>query len=657
MAASKALSHIELSDWISLAQNKSPTRFIFATTTQWESILADANLIGIWIDLHSAGLALISLHTEPIQVIGKSAVRRANELLEKSRAFAAATTEVRRFYPPKDSLKGSNLVDKLAINGLRFGRLVAQCAKEGWDESTWANAKRHAQISDASARQLEQELGPPNIGDPEDRIYRAIGIREDELETGTGLTFAARLAAAWEKNSHAYERRLRKQSQHLLNSKVALAPKTRLHLVMLLLSDRPLLAQRAALLTRNLIDHLLVTDPVSTLSLIEAHVEREPLMLSTHRAFISARDRYAEELHDEARMRPVFEMYKTTVEGDIKRTAELTLRLLKKPVPSKPTLSPILDQLIAARQPITSLLASPVVREWRNAVAHEDIYWDSEAGMAVADGHPFGLNEILARALQARSICQGFEHGIAICYASTGAWTRIKKTSNEVSGRLGILYAFGEAGLSAVDLYRVGTTVKVDAPRLTDQTLRKLLAATISASVEDNHVELWDIRLPDDYPPLQVSRKSLDMAMTFTISHGSETHVHLPFASLPMIAEALSNINYSEILIASTITAIAAGYLLSELERLAQRLTHDDQAAADEIFEWISSTSRALRATGGFLSENKASKLNTFAAVLDGIWHQHRDLLPSALLHALTPARRAYIRNGPVHLPWISQNL
>jgi hypothetical protein len=171
-------------------------------------------------------------------------------------------------------------------------------------------------------------------------------------------------------------------------------------------SDRPLIAHRAAVLARDLVTEKLAADLARTRSVIARHVQREPLMLSAYRGQVSAWEAHRRTTFEEDQVRPLADLYKIVSEGDVKWTAVVVLNLLGRTVPALPTLATVNDLLVAERdEPICSMLASVLRPEWRNAIAHEEFRWDSSHGMAMIGNQLVDLDH------ECRARTPGFSHG------------------------------------------------------------------------------------------------------------------------------------------------------------------------------------------------------------------------------------------------------
>ncbi|MEV8021070.1 hypothetical protein AB0O76_33005 [Streptomyces sp. NPDC086554] len=312
----------------------------------------------------------------------------------------------------------------------------------------------------------------------EDTYRRTLGLSDEEMSHGSGVAVRARLLAAWAKNPKNLDRRLRRSMKHLIDDSLPLTVKLLNHLAMLALSDRPLEAHRATLLSRDLVASHLKSEPELTCSVMARHVSQERELLSSHRGQIAYRDAYNRAEHHEEKARAALDMHRAALEGDVKRTATVVLELLGRTIPQGASLSTIRDLLVAqGEQPLCKLLASTIHSDWRNANAHEEFRWDPVDGTLLLGGQPTDLQAVLDAVIRARTICHGFEHGVAVAYAQNASlinWGAEEATY--VSRDFAILQAAGEVGFSVLDIRRQGSLVRLDVLDLSINDVREGLS-------------------------------------------------------------------------------------------------------------------------------------------------------------------------------------
>lgn len=628
--------------------------FIPVTSAQWRTILTDAQLLEQWRQVGSTVLELVSTACASGRSAGKKLPGLARSLHEAAHALTETMREVSWFSPPGAAKEERRAADDLVTASLRVVRAMLACLEQGWERAAWSAVRTRAVEAAAACGQLEAALAGP-VNDVEDAYEVALGLSAAELKRGSGVTGRARLAAAWARNPDGLDRRLRRQMRHLIDDSLPLTGKLRQHLAALAVSDRPLMAHRAALGARDLVTAKLTADLDRTRSVVARHVQREPLMLSAYRGQVSAWDAYRRATHEEDQVRPLADLYRVVLEGDVKWTAAVVLDLLGRALPARMTLATARDLLITENaEPLCSMLASVIKPEWRNAIAHEELRWDSSHGMAVLGGQLVDLDELLNSALCARTICQGFEHGVAVSYAHNAQMNPWDTSElNEVARLLDMLQAIGEVGQPVLDIHRRGTCVQMDVPNMSIETLRTLFRALLRGAQVDKAIDRWEVRQEADRPVLCIKRIGIQAALR--LAEGLwETVDPLPFAELPLVANAMVNSGETAETAVSTVLAVAASHVVGERHRLTGLLTHGDRAAKEELLATVNLICRGAEAAAQTLNEDKAKRrLVTFAKVLTGDCQHYAGAPPSALVGGLTPADRVLRRYAPARVPWI----
>lgn len=444
--------------------------------------------------------------------------------------------------------------------------------------------------------------------------------------------------------------------RHLIDDSLPLTVKLLHHLAVLALSDRPLVAHRAALLARDLVTSRLKSEPELTCSVIARHVDREPEMLFSHRGQIAYWDAYTRAEHQEERARAAMDLYRAVLEGDIKRTATVVMELMGKAVPQGASLATIRDLLSAEDgQPLCKLLASTIRSEWRNANAHEDFHWDPVNSTLLLGGRSADLEQVMDAAIRARTICHGFEHGVAVAYTQNPSliiWGT--GDANYVSRDLAILQAAGEARFPVLDIRRHGSLVRLDVPDVSVESLREAFRAILRAAIADPSVERWELRQTSpDRPLLHVDRTGTHAGLQVAEPLW-DTADPLPFATLPLLANAMTNAGEPAEATASTVLCLAAAHVLGERDRLSPALAHGDPAAKDELIGTTKLISDGAKAAARLMEGAAHRRLLAFAEVLAGECHRLKSAPPFALVREFVPAYRALRRHGPPHLPWIT---
>ncbi|MFD4263375.1 hypothetical protein ACFWR9_38645 [Streptomyces sp. NPDC058534] len=442
----------------------------------------------------------------------------------------------------------------------------------------------------------------------------------------------------------------------MIDDSLPLTVKLLNHLAVLALSDRPLEAHRATLLSRDLVASHLKSEPELTCSVMARHVNRERELLSSHRGQIAYRDAYNRAEHQEEKARAALDLHRAALEGDVKRTATVVLELLGRTIPQGASLASIRGLLVAeGEQPLCKLLASTIRSDWRNANAHEDFRWDPVDGTLLLGGQPTDLQAVLNAVIRARTICHGFEHGVAVAYTQNASlinWGAGESTY--VSRDLAILQAVGEARFSVLDIRRQGSLVRLDVPDLSINTLREAFRAILRGSIADPGVERWELRpLSSAQPPLCVDSTGTCVGLRVAEPLW-ETVDPLPFAELPLLANAMTNAGEPAEIAASSILSLAAAHVVGERDRLSRALAHGDPAAKSELISTAMLISNGTKAAADLLENPARRKLLAFAEVLAGDCHRLNSAPPFDLARGFVPADRTLRRHVPC-LPWLGE--
>ena len=632
--------------------------FVLVTLQQWRAILADADLLGQWQQIRATVQELVPLAVASGKSSGRRLPHLARTLHRAAGALAETAGEVSWFSPPRVAKSEQQAADELICASQCVVQAVLACLDQGWAESEWSTVSLHATTADAASRRVETALAA-RVDEGEDVYDRTLGLSAVELRRGSGVSGAARLAAAWAQNPAGLDKRLRDQTRHLIDDSLTVTPKLRTHLTALAVSDRPLLAHRAALRARNLVTEKLLEDRDRTRSVIARHVRREPWMLSSFRGQVSAWRAYRKATHEDDQVRPLAEFYKSVMEGDVKWTSAVVLDLLGRAVPSAVTLTTAKELLVSeSAELLCQMLASVIEPHWRNAVAHEDFRWDSSSGRALLGDQLVDLEDLLDAAVKGRTMCQGFEHGVAVAFAHNAQLSPWDTTEvNEAVRLLDVLHVIGEVGQLVLDIHRRGTSMHLDVPNLSIETLRTLCRAILRASLADTTIDRWEVRQEADRPVLCVDQRGMQEALQLAEPLWASADP-LPFAELPLVANAAINSAASAETVTSMVLALAAAHVVGERKRLAGQLSHGDRAAKDELLDTVALICSGVEAAARTLTDDTAKrKLMTFALVLSGDSRRYSDASPPALVSGLTPADRALLRYAPAHIPWIKPEI
>ncbi|MGW6358669.1 hypothetical protein ACWFR5_26725 [Streptomyces sp. NPDC055092] len=630
--------------------------FVPVTRAQWNSVLKDADLSRLQRETDKTVAEVLRLRTASGRAVGKQLPELLRHLHKSVVALSAVADEVSRFSPSRTSAAKRRLAADLARANRGEAQALFACLEQGWAESAWAAVWRHARAAQATGRALEAAVRTDQASLSNEDVYqRTLGVPAEELSPGSGVAARARLLAAWAKDPKTLDRRLRRSMRHLIDDSLPLTVHLLNHLAILALSDRPLVAHRATLLTRDLVASHLKSEPELTCSVIARHGDHEPEMLSSHRGQIAYRDAYNRAEHQEEKARAAMDLHRAVLEGDVKRTATVVLELLGRVVPQGVSLATVRDLLAAEYdQPLCKLLASTIRSDWRNANAHEDFRWDPVNSTLLLRGQPADMDQVLDAAIRARTICHGFEHGVAVAYAQNASLIIAgAEDLNYVSRDLSILQAAGESRFPVLDIRRQGSLVLLDVPDVSVETLREACRAILRAAMADPSVERWEVRqCSPDRPPLCVDRTGTRAGLQVAESLW-EIVDPLPFAALPLLANAMTNAGEPAETAASTVLFLAAAHVAGERDRLSSALAQGDLVAKDELISTAKLISDGAKAAAHLLQDPARRKLLAFAEVLAGDCHRLAGSLPFELVHGFVPADRTLRRHAP-RLPWIT---
>lgn len=235
---------------------------------------------------------------------------------------------------------------------------------------------------------------------PTDQCYAAFGIAREELVDERGIFSPSRLLAAHYGRYHQLELRLGSllsvltpRPPDILN---ALGPAEALAL-----SARPLITLRTAIRIRDLFDERIAADvealarPMNQLKL---NVARSA---TSHAALLRLSAQREKALTAGERAAIDLDMYRRTIEGQLRPWAWSLLQVFGRTASRAPELSSIREQLLSAHDPLLTDAARAILPDARNAAAHEDYEWDDDRGVlhvGDAEIHPGEVEDATDRA-------------------------------------------------------------------------------------------------------------------------------------------------------------------------------------------------------------------------------------------------------------------
>jgi hypothetical protein len=637
-----------------LAIAEPPLRCVLVTSDQWRMALYDSGVSAASRQLDQCAARFLESRHMAGEKIGQRMPRLVGELAAANANVQSAVSDLGRFEPPPADSGAAAAVAEIGRLSRDFVTAVLQCAVEGLSEPRWTIASDHLRERDhLIARHLADDDDDPDADDL--RLERSLGLSTAKLSSGDGLTFASRVAAAWSEQPEVLDGRLHTQLPHLLDPAVPLSSRVRLHLTQLSASHRPFVAHQAAVAARDLVLRALAANPTACLGAVAEAASHEPIMYATHRGLVEAVRAYNLAPSAQARMRPALQMYTPVMEGDIRRVSRIVLRLLGCQVSDRVTLGELAERLAALKEPMCVLLGSCIRPAWRNAIAHEEVSWDSAAQRAILAGEPAETRLIADAALRAHEICAGFEAGVAVALNRAGnPHERGAATANEIARSVNTLLALGEAGITVSELHREGATLRLQVGQLTIENMPHLLGGLILASRHMPEVQLWDIRQPGGRIPWRISAEGVTAALSLSDTDGDGHQViEMPISGLPLIFSGLRNYEPNSTATAPSTIALAAVNIIGERDRLASQLAAGDRQALGRLLQTLMRTARAVEAATTLAQPDDQQLFQAFSRLIHSAHRQLTTAGPVAGKAALSAIQVAFRSSAPARLPWL----
>ena len=496
--------------------------------------------------------------------------------------------------------------------------------------------------------------GRHGIKPSQDPLFeRTLGLPTSALSEGDGLTFASRVAAIWAEHPELDDR-LRAELPHLLDPITPLRDRVRMHLTSLLGSSRPLVAHQAAVAARDLVLRALSSDRARTVRAIADEVSQEPVMYATHQCVIDAVHTLNQASGPQQKMRPALQMYNPVMESNVRRVARLALQFLGRQVTDKTTLTPLTEQLTAmSSEPICMLLSSCIQTTWRNAIAHEQVWWDSTRQRVMLAGEPVDPAEIADDALRAHEICRGFETGLAVALNQAGnPQDDEEPSSTETASSIRLLLTLGKAGITASRLDRHGAIIQPLIAPLTIRTMDYLHQAVIENAAREPEPMDWDIRQTANRPPYRISHKAIAAVLrSGDRDNTGQSSIELPTAALPMILSGLATHEPGSASTVPTIIFLAAFQISGEYGRLAPQLAAGAPQARASLLQTMRYAARAIDAAATLMRDDSRQELKAFSHLVSKTHEEiASDISDTAGIQVIELALRS---SGPPRLPWL----
>ena len=625
------------------------------TSRQWCAAFHDSGLPILCDRLDSAAACLLDVRKSSARQAGRRLPGLIVDLATAHKNLQQVVGDLGRFNPPDIDLALARSIADTAQLCYEYAAAVLECVADGFDTAALTHASELRE-------QLERMVSALQIVDcahdvePEGdlRFERALGLSTTAMSAGDGLTYASRVAAAWDQHPELDER-LRAELPHLLDPAISLQDTVRRHLAHLLVSDRPLVAHQAAVAARDLVLGALSSDQSATLDAIAKEVLDQPYGYSVHRHVVSAVRAFNQVSEPADLLRFASQMYLSVAEGDVARVSRLTLQLLGRHVAPATTLGPLVRTLTAMHgEPMCALLSSSVKLAWRNAIAHGRGRWDSVHQSALLGNEHVDLYAIYDEALRAHAICEGFEAGVAVALNQAG---NPHEGGNAPVDEIGLMIRIGQtlgaAGLPVSKLDQEGTTVRPLIPPLTILTMDKLHAALIQVALHGGGALNWDIRQPVDRPAYRISAEAIDAVLALRdIRSIGESVIEFPISGLPMILSGLLAHDPGSASITPSLIALAAVNIIGERERLTPMLAVGDAAARASLLRTIKRTARAVDAAAVLADPGQKAHLLAFARLITKVGQDFRaGAVPDVA--SMQSLELAFRSSAPVRIPWL----
>ncbi|MFJ3999206.1 hypothetical protein [Streptomyces parvus] len=634
------------------------------TVEQWKSVLLEAGLPQQWTWLRDATQRVVSCRDRTSKSVGRRLPGWADEMCELWASMHATLGEMTRFLPPDDQVGELALAEQLVDSARRLGAAVLGCAINQWDAGLWETARLHRIVADETSTAL-LNASCSSVTSTGGLVYeRWTGLSTAELAEGDGFTFTARLTAAWSSDQEELDQRLRRQSAHLINSSTTLTPSLRRHLVHLGTNAFPLEAHRVAIETRDLVVEALKSDEAGCLRVLQSYWEAEPEFRMAFAGVSKAYEEISASQDDEYRLDSVTNVYRYAMEGDVRRTARVTLALMNflppTAVASRPaavapdrylTLGPLLDLLRRhPKQPICVALASSIKTAWRNPIGHCEVSWDAERGTALLAGEPVDWEDLLTAAEWSQSVCRAFDHGVEVALAVATLNDPFTRGAIPESTRnLLICDAVGSTGVRLLKLRRAPGKLTLTVRNITSRNILDLLGAVAAAAPHAPEVARWEIREEGGTLPLLVDRAWVEAVLGQV---GEAGEMLLPDDVLPLMMNVLLNAEIPPALAACSVIEVGAVQVLGEADLLTGRLKVSDSVAMSNLLLRVEHVRRAIQCTAKVLGFEVGSNiLRYFERQLAQVERDVRTKPGMLVLQALQPIRDV-LRARHVDLPW-----
>ncbi|WP_210408326.1 hypothetical protein, partial [Allokutzneria sp. NRRL B-24872] len=411
----------------------------------------------------------------------------------------------------------------------------------------------------------------------------------------------------------------------------------------------------AAAAGRDLTHTALADDPARCLEVIAEHANEESWMLTTHQRMVDEVATFNQREHPEDSMGPGCDLYVAAIEGDVRRTARMVLRLLGDQVGPDATLGPLEGLLNShSDHPACALLLSCINRNWRNAVAHAQFRWDPIAQRVSLSGELVEPATLASAAIRAHSVCTGFHAGVAVALNRAGNPHRRHAPPTDIVAWDGqVLRKLGKLGIEVTRLQHHGTTVRLSVPPLTIANFRDHLLGVFVAADGVPQAVNWEIK-QDGRPSIVLDEKTIAAAHTVAETGADDLRrVNSHAVELILYAGALLNFGEKPQAVAKAVMALACSIVLGERARLRLLLLAEGSAALKSLSATLKCVIRGTRAAASLMNRSERLRVRAFAELLSTQCRHIRNSGREAA-SGLRDVEHELRSTAPIVLPWIA---
>lgn len=255
----------------------------------------------------------------------------------------------------------------------------------------------------------------------------------------------------------------------------------------LILTPRPLLTLRAAVMVRSTIEAALAHGPNRTSALrdLKLRVDRGR---ASHLGILRASAAIAAARSDDERALGELDLYRRIIEGQLRPWAWTLLRARGRSGSEPQKLTALRDQLVADSDRVMLDAAAAILPAVRNAAAHEDAWWDGPAGVLhVGDDATTTRDELADATERAYALMSGAESALACARAASPRLASFLDAEDPRDGlpainEMAALNHFGTNGLRVHHVQRDGSTLAITLDELAVEQMNPCIQAVMFAS-------------------------------------------------------------------------------------------------------------------------------------------------------------------------------